>query len=330
MTGPSLAGRLAATVRLLGTVRTAAGRRPRVRAVTVSQGADRLAHVVDGRPADVRSISKVAVAAAIGVAIDRRERWGTTPLDLDAPVGELIAQVPALAALPKPAGWADVRLEHLLTATVGHDTGFLFRSDVGDRDPDQLPAYLFGRPLDHPPGRHFAYSNAGPFLLSMLVQELTGRRLAGWVADRVLAPLGIVEPLAEPVWGRYGRYDAGGTGLVLSPDQLHALADLFRDGGVAGGRGGRPGARAGPLATMTATPIPSPDAPRPDDPLPKVGYGHGLWTCGDGRYFGDGTGGQYLIVDPARDLAISTLADEPDMAAVRACLVPLLETVQAS
>ncbi|WP_420119831.1 serine hydrolase domain-containing protein [Nakamurella sp.] len=322
--GSTPAQRLAATVQLLETVRTADGRRPRVRAVTVTQGAQRLAHVVDGRPADVRSISKVAVAAAVGVAIDRGERWGSTRLTPDAPVGELIAQVPALAALPRPAGWADVRLAHLLDGTIGHDTGFLFRRDIGDRDPDELPAYLFARPLDHPPGRHFAYSNAGPFLVSILVQELIGQRLGAWVGERVLAPAGIT---GGPTWRRYGAYDAGGTGLRLDPHQLHALADLFRYDGVAGGPGGVRVLAPGRIRTMTtpsAASTGSAGPVRPDDPLPKAGYGQGLWVCGDGRYFGDGTDGQFLIVDPARDLAVSALGDEPDMAAVRACLAPLL------
>lgn len=322
--GSTLARRLAATVGLLGMVRTTAGRRPRVRAVTVTQGAQRLAHVVDGRPTDVRSISKVAVAAAVGVAIDRGERWGATPVTLDTPVGELIAQVPALAALPRPAGWADVCLEHLLAGTIGHDTGFLFRRDIGDRDPGELPAYLFARPLDHPAGRHFAYSNAGPFLVSILVQELAGQRLGAWVGERVLAPAGIT---GGPTWRRYGAYDAGGTGLVLDPDQLHALADLFRHDGTAGGPGGvrvLAPARIRTMTTPSAASTRSAEPVRPDDPLPTAGYGHGLWVCGDGRFFGAGTDGQFLIVDPARDLAISTLGDEPDMAAVRACLAPLL------
>jgi CubicO group peptidase (beta-lactamase class C family) len=298
---------------------TADGRRPAVRSLIVTSGAERYEHVVDDRPADLRSISKVAVAAAVGVAIDRAEFLGDTRLTLDVPVVELVAQCPAIEALPKTSGWDEVTVGHLLNCTIGHDAGFLFRRDIGDRDPADLLADLFVRPLEHPAGRHFAYSNAGPFLMSVLVTELTGQRLAEWIADRVFAPLGI--PTLQ--WRRYGRYDAGGTGLRLSPGELHALADLFRCGGRTGG--GQV-LSEGWLATMTRTSIPAPLPVPPDEVLPKVGYGYGMWTCGHGRYFCDGTAGQYLIVDRRQDLAVSTLSDEPDMAALRTCLAPLLES----
>lgn len=72
-------------------------------------------------------------------------------------------------------------------------------------------------------------------------------------------------------------------------------------------------------------------AARPGEPVPRgrnvsreTGLVHRVGSCGDGRFFGDGTDGQYLIVDPARDLAFSTLADEPEMAAIRGCPAPLL------
>lgn len=317
LSGRGLADRMAQAVDLLATVRTVDGRRLRVRSLIVTGGAERFDHVVDDRAADLRSISKVAVAAAVGVAIDRAERLGTTRLTLDLPVNALFEQVPAIAEVSGPGGWADVTVGNLLNCTVGHDAGFLFRRDIGDRDPAQLLDYVFSRPLEHPAGTHFAYSNVGPFLMSVLVQELTGQRLAEWVADRVLTPLGI----PAPHWRRYGRYDAGATGLSLSPAQLQTLAELFRRGGRTAGHRLL---SASWWATMTGPSISTPNPVRPDELLPKAGYGYGMWTCGDGRYFGDGTDGQYLIVDPRQDLAITTLADEPDMAALRACLAPLL------
>lgn len=316
MSPSTTAGRVAETVERLTTHRTAAGRPPGIRSLIVTHGAERFEHrFADDAPVDVRSISKVAIAAAVGVAIDRSERLGTTPMELGTPVTELFAQLPA--EVPRPVGWAGVTVGYLLNGTVGHDVGFMFRADIGDRDQTRLLEYAVGRPLTHPPGEHFAYSNVGPFVVSVLVQELTGQRLATWVADRVFVPLGI--PAVD--WRRYGRYDAGGTGLRLRPLQLHALADLFRAGGTFHGKRVL---STGWLGTMTSPSIATPNRRGPDEPLPKRGYGYGMWTCGDGRYFCDGTDGQFLIVDPARDLAVTALAGEPDMAAIRRCLAPLL------
>lgn len=313
-----LAARTAEAVARLTADRPTGGRPLGLRSLIASSGSERHEYRIgDDAAVDVRSISKVAVAAAVGVAIDRGERLGTVELSLRTPVAELFEQAPA--GLPRPVGWAGVRVGHLLNGTIGHDEGFLFRRDIGGRDPAGLLDYAIGRPLRHPPGTHFAYSNVGPFVLSVLVQELTGQRLTEWVAARVLAPLG----LPTPPWRRYGRYDAGGTGLRLRPRELHALADLFRGGGAVDGR---PVLSTGWLAAMTSPSVPTPGRTGPGEILPKVGYGYGMWSCGDGRYFCDGTDGQYLIVDPRQDLAVSTLADEPDMAALRSGLAPLLRS----
>lgn len=295
-----------------------------VHCVTVTSGHQRFERRLarpDGErapdgPVDVRSLSKVALSLAVGVAIDRGEQLGGYPITLNSPVWPVFEQIPAIAAVDKSTAWREVTVGHLLGGTTGHRTGFLFRRDLAGRDPARVLDYLFAAPLDHPPGTHFAYSNVGPFLLSVLVQETTGRRLAEWAGERLFGPLG----MATPDWTRLGPYDAGATGLRLDAKGLHRIADLLRLGGL--GLGGRV-VSARWCDRMTSVVVPTPDRYDPADPLPQLGYGYGVWVTGDGRFFGSGTGGQYLVVVPGQDRAVTVLADEPDLTAIRRCLAPL-------
>ena len=63
--------------------------------------------------------------------------------------------------------------------------------------------------------------------------------------------------------------------------------------------------------------------PEPTD-LRSLTNGYGIWSCGDGRYFGDGTGGQYLVVDPERELAVTVLSGDSHMDAIQDALAPLV------
>ena len=52
----------------------------------------------------------------------------------------------------------------------------------------------------------------------------------------------------------------------------------------------------------------------------KMAYGMGVWICGDGskeypktHYFCDGTDGQFLIISPKDQMAITILSHQKDM-----------------
>ncbi len=260
-----------------------------------------------GFPAvDVRSISKVVVSLAVGAAIADGVRLGGEPLSLDSEVGSLLDE--------RGAGRAHlrgVRLRHLLTNTTGHDEGFLFREDLGDVDRAALLPHVLSRPLVHPPGAHFAYSNAGWFLISVLVREELGTTLTDWVAAYVLRKLGI----ADAAWVRYGRYEAGATGLHLSAPDLLKVGTLLLDDGRYRSR------RVVPPAWVAAMRTPAVRVSGEyEPPLRATGYGLGLWVCDRDVHYCDGAGGQFLVVVPRTRTVVVALADAGDTATVARCL----------
>ena len=157
-------------------------------------------------------------------------------------------------------------MRHLLASTTGHAQGFLFRTDAADlvaHRPGDLLRHLADQELAHEPGSHFAYSNAGYYLLSVLVTELSGRSLADWTGDLLLEPLKV--PAAEWSWRTYGRYPAGATGLRVGPGHLHRLAELLLHDGR---DDGRRLVDTDWIAAMTSPQI-VPEPPEPTDSTPQ-------------------------------------------------------------
>jgi CubicO group peptidase (beta-lactamase class C family) len=263
---------------------------------------------------DLRSISKVAVALTVGIAADEGLRLGSEALSLETDVGALLQQSRNLRDLNGVDTWSGVKLAHLLSHTIGHDRGFFFRADIGGLDEGEFLPYVFSRQLEHEPGVHFAYSNVGYFIVSVLFQEFLGRPFGEVAGDLLLGRLGI----ADYNWRKRGNYTAGCTGLELKPADLHRMAELVAGDGLYQGRRIAPESWCEAMRTIFI------QAPRSDDVLPAYGYGYGLWICENGSYYCWGTDGQYLIVVPDQDLVITTLADQPDMKPITRCMIPLL------
>jgi CubicO group peptidase (beta-lactamase class C family) len=262
------------------------------------------------KPVNIRSISKVVVSLAVGAAIAEGVTIRGRPLSLDLEIGPFFAEFLGRQSARGRAHLQAVRLRHLLTNTMGFDEGFLFRDDLHGQDLDALVPHAFSRELVHPPGAHFAYSNVGWFLLSVLVREQLGMTLSDWVTVHVLGKLGIT----DVTWVRYGRYEAGGTGLSLSAADVHKIGELLRDDGRYRGRQVVPSAW---VAAMRSPVVPTTSAY--DPPLRASGYGYGLWI-GNGAYYCDGAGGQFLIIVPERRTIVVALAEAGDTRTVAGCL----------
>lgn len=176
--------------------------------------------------------------------------------------------------------------------------------------------YIFSAPVPHTPGTHFSYSNVGPFLVSVILELVTGRSLSDLAEELIFKPLAI-----SANWRQFGSFTAGSTGLQMSCDDLLKIATVLRDGGkfedakVVSSTW---------VSEMTRAHILTPKMFDPSRVFPKYAYGLGVWVCENGSFYCDGTNGQYLIVVPNSNLAIATTGDQPDMKPITKCMVPLL------
>ena len=122
-------------------------------------------------------------------------------------------------------GVGDVTVVDLLAHRAGlaaETPGPWWERTPGSLRPD-LGDVLGERPLIHPVGRRFHYSNPGYALLGALVEKLRGAPWADVLRREVLEPLGLRRTTAEPVAPHAGGWAVHPWADVMQPEPLENL-----------------------------------------------------------------------------------------------------------
>lgn len=93
-----------------------------------------------------------------------------------------------------PAAWHAVTIRQLLAHTSGVPDYEAIMGYGGYRNvmtPQQVIALAASRGLDFTPGTRWSYSNTGYYLLTLLLENVTGETYAQFVQTRILTPLGM-------------------------------------------------------------------------------------------------------------------------------------------
>jgi len=97
---------------------------------------------------------------------------------------------------PYHPGVDEITVEHLLTHTGGgwaNDAADPMFRNLELNQAQLIESTLRNRPLDQPPGRHYAYSNFGYCVLGRVIEKITRQSYASHVRDSVLKRCGITE-----------------------------------------------------------------------------------------------------------------------------------------
>lgn len=240
------------------------------------------------------SLSKSVTATAVGFA--RAE--GLLSVD-DLVLDHLGDLAPAQ---PHPM-LARMRIRHLLTMTTGHTTA----TDGRVFGTDHWAQAFLGLPIEAEPGSAFLYNTPATYLLSFIVQRLTGQRLLDYLGPRLFEPLGIEGATWE---SSPEGVDTGGFGLSLTTEDIACFGQLYLADGVWDGERILPD---GWVAEATAR--------HTDSHISDVdwaqGYGYQFWRCQPpGVYRGDGAFGQFCVVMPEAQAVVATTAGTPDLQGV--------------
>ncbi len=251
----------------------------------------------------MRSISKVLTCLACGILIDR----GVITKDTYVyPIVKDLVNITNAQNLEKVKQW---KIWHLLTYSCGYPTQMFSRKFIQDKNPKEFLDYLFNYDLSYEPGERYVYNNAETYILSVIIQLLTGKNLSKFVEEEIFVPLNI----KSYEWKDYGDYCAGGTGLLLSHKDMFKVAELIFNKGKFDGK---QLISQEYITTMCSTQIATPYDTKPERVLPKYGVGYIMHISRDGFAFKDGTNGQYIILNPDKNLLITILASETDMPCV--------------
>jgi CubicO group peptidase (beta-lactamase class C family) len=247
-------------------------------------------------PTHIWSLSKSFTSTAVGLAIAEGR------LALTDRVVELL---PDQAPREINERLARLTVRHLLTMTTGHAAESLPDDErvTGPR----WAEHILAQPLEFEPGTHFQYNSGATYLLSAILQSLTGTTLLEYLTPRLFEPLGIQSPtwLLSPE-----GVNAGGWGLNIRTEDIAKFGQLYLQ------RGEWNGQRLVPAEWVdeaTKHQVPNGDPREPDDWT--QGYGYQFWRCRHGAFRGDGKLGQFCVVMPDQDAVLVLTADLEDMAA---------------
>lgn len=259
----------------------------------------------DATPHMLFSLSKSFCSAAAGFAVQEGLlTWDTKVLDM------LSDAVPET-----PSDWLrSITLHHLLTM----GSGLKPESDGGRAEPGWAKTIL-AYDCDHEPGTHFAYNSMSTYLVSCMVQRVTGQKVRDYLIPRLFEPLGIMKPDGTaPDWDESpDGVSVGGWGLWLSCGQIARFGQCLLQKGVWDGVQVLPREW---LDRATVTQIDNGNGEHPHDHDWNMGYGYQFWMCKTDhepgqtpRYRGDGALSQLCIVDEKRDMVVCCVSGVPEI-----------------
>ena len=201
---------------------------------------------------------------------------------------------------------AKMRVRHLLSMATGHVEDATGRMIEGGGD--NFVRGFLALAVENEPGAPFVYNSAATYMLSAIVQKLTGMKLIDYLQPRLFEPLGI----EGAAWESCPRgINMGGWGLEVRTEDIARFGQLYLQKGMWQGKRLIPEAW---VKEATSRQVSNGDPVLPNDWA--QGYGYQFWRCRHGAYRGDGAFGQYCIVMPEQDAVLAITAGVGDMQAV--------------
>ncbi len=260
---------------------------------------------------EMRSISKVLIALAYGIVLDRNL------INLETEVYPIIKDIVNLENkqnLEKIKQW---KIKHLLTYSCGYEDQMFSERFIEGLDPKTYLDYVVNYNLVYNPGEKYVYNNADIFLLSVCFQEKFKENIKDFIKREIFEPLNIT----KFEWQNYDKYCPGGTGLYITHKDLFKIGELLLNKGKFNNK---QLVSTKYIEAMCSTQIETPYAAKPERVLPKYGVGYVMHISRDGYVFKDGSRGQYLIFNFEKNFLITILSTESDMSCVTEILRDVL------
>jgi len=251
------------------------------------------------------SVSKTFTATAIGFAVSENRLKVTD---------KVISFFPDMLPTDVSPHLKELDIKHLLTMSVVHDANL--SNQIRRSENDWVKAFL-SVPIIKKPGTEMMYSSAATYMLSAIIQKVTGEKLIDYLTPRLFNPLGIT----GITWEESPQgINTGGWGLSVKTEDMAKLGQLFLQKGRWNGRQLLPESWIDEATTSHISSLPSGTTRenlkmKPEDSDWLQGYGYQMWRCRHNGVRADGANGQYIIILPEKDAVIAVTANVSDMQA---------------
>lgn len=242
------------------------------------------------RPSDIQelfSLSKSFTSTAIGLAIAE----GLLTVN-DA----VVSCFPKEAPNPVGNHLAAMQIQHLLSLVTGHEDDTL-EALFASEDGDWVRAFL-AQPVEYPPGAPFVYNSGASYMLSAIVQRVTGMTTLDYLQTRLFDKMAT----GPGDWEQCPRgVNVGGWGLSLKTEDVACLGQLYLQQGQWNGEQLLPKTWIESATKRQVTSI-----SRTGDPDWQEGYGYHFWRSRHNGYHASGAFGQFCLVLPDQDAVFVT------------------------
>jgi CubicO group peptidase (beta-lactamase class C family) len=184
-------------------------------------------------------------------------------------------------------------------------------------EPQAVPAFsddwvkgFLAAPIVNKPGSVFLYNSIATYMLSAIIEKVTGQKLIDYLTPRLFKPLGIegIDWETDPK-----GINVGGWGLRLKTEDIAKMGLLFLQKGKWQGKQIIPAAWVEEATSFKIDNAPGMSQERKDSSDWRQGYCYQFWRCRNNAYRGDGAFGQYMIVMPEQDAVIAITSETPNM-----------------
>ena len=244
------------------------------------------------------SVSKSFTSTAVGFAVSEKRISVNDKVVSFFPdqLPETIS--PQLAAL---------RIKDLLSMSVGQDpdpTGAVIT-----RENDWVKAFL-SLPIYSNPGSKFLYNSLATYMLSAIVQKVTGQKIVEYLKPRLFQPLGItrIDWETDPK-----GINSGGWGFRIKTEDLAKFGQLYLQKGKWKGKQILPASWVEEATTKKIEQTPELSQASKDSSDWRQGYCYQFWRSRHNTYRGDGAFGQYILIFPEQDAVVAITSETGDM-----------------
>lgn len=243
------------------------------------------------------SLSKSFTSTAIGLAVE--EKLLTVE---DKVISFFTEELPEKI----DENLAQMKIKHLLTMGTGHEKDTT-DAVVSQKDGDWVKGFL-GLKVERTPGTHFIYNTGATYMLSAIIQKVTGETLYEYLQPRLFKPLGI----ENATWETCPKgINTGGFGLSIKTEDIAKFGQLYLQKGI---YEGKRLVSEDWIEEATSKQISNGTNEKSDW---EQGYGYQFWRCcHNNTYRADGAFGQFAIVMPDEDVVIAITSGSSDTGAI--------------
>ena len=205
------------------------------------------------------------------------------------------------------ANLAELKIKDLLSMSVGQDPEPI-NSVIAETD--WVKSFL-SKPIVNKPGTKFLYNSLATYMLSAIIQKVTGQKVLDYLTPRLFQPLGIdgVDWETDPK-----GINTGGWGLRVKTEDLAKFAQFYLQ------KGKWKGVQLLPAAWIEEATTFKIDNSKPEQSVEQKqasdwaqGYCYQFWRSRNHSFRGDGAFGQLILMFPDQDAVIIITAEAQDM-----------------